>query len=259
MGFGGGFTGPVAAFLTSFPPPPPCDRRRGVHPFCFCGLGGTTNGFRVIGSRRPSATSTATSSATAAPRNAVSTPPSSFSSSGMGFRGRNRRSAGSYTRACLNVQKARLKLSSYPGGTWIFLSPWSTARTAATDRCLATSACAFLMPIPRMLGRKSQPESTHSSRNCSCFQPIKFSGPLAPPPALDLAAPAPVPPFLLPLAPPTTVMPSSSSSSSSTSHIAFAPFGSSGASGGGPAMTSSSRSSCASPNLSSLNRTKGHP
>mmetsp|Transcript_7734 Transcript_7734/g.35050 ORF Transcript_7734/g.35050 Transcript_7734/m.35050 type:complete len:227 (-) Transcript_7734:240-920(-) len=112
------------------------------------------------------------------------------------------------------------------------------------------------MPMPRMLGRKSHPERTHNSRNCSCFHPAKFSGPLAP--GLDLAAPAP--PFFLPLAPPTTAMPSSSSSSSSPSTPApFAPFTPAAASTGGPAMTSSSRSSCASPNLSSLNSTSGHP
>mmetsp|Transcript_605 Transcript_605/g.2338 ORF Transcript_605/g.2338 Transcript_605/m.2338 type:complete len:360 (+) Transcript_605:6156-7235(+) len=100
----------------------------------------------------------------------------------MGFSGRVRRSKGSHTRACRNVQNAFWNPVSYPSGTvtFFFISALRNSSVAAAVPCVAINACARLMPIEGTFGKKSHPLSTHSSRNFTRLHPVKSNGaPLA--------------------------------------------------------------------------------
>ena len=97
-------------------------------------------------------------------------------SAGMGVKWRNVFNRISYTKACLKINRAFLHSSSYPSGISIFLSARKSLNAASVFLHLLSSAYIFLMPRPRMLSKKSHPDSTHKLRNNSKSQPLKSNG-----------------------------------------------------------------------------------
>lgn len=74
----------------------------------------------------------------------------------------------------LNPQMARCRASGYPSGTMVLLR-LSAAMTCGTVRHAFTKVCAFLNPMPLMLGRKSQPASTQVIWSISRVKLLKLS------------------------------------------------------------------------------------
>ena len=74
----------------------------------------------------------------------------------------------------LNPQMARCRASGYASGTTILLR-LTAAMTCGTVRHALTRVCAFLKPMPLMLGRKSQPASTQVIWSISRVKLLKLS------------------------------------------------------------------------------------
>ena len=74
----------------------------------------------------------------------------------------------------LSPQMARCRASGYPSGPMVLLR-LSAAMTCGTVRQALTKVCAFLKPMPLMLGRKSQPASTQVIWSISRVKLLKLS------------------------------------------------------------------------------------